>query len=177
MKVFNFRKGKFKMFIDFRLLSTHGPDSGYNEPIFSGDPPSSIEMDAIRHYSYDSKSTSRAFAANVIDADDMAHAGDWLDLSTQPPGNVWLFKHEERDNYRVDRVHSSRKEKAAAVESAPTFSGDPWSDDGHYNTYGNGGYVYVDKRGKLHFKFVISPTQYGYYCTPRPTFLFGIEQE
>ncbi|MEI8350502.1 MAG: fibronectin type III domain-containing protein, partial [Candidatus Omnitrophota bacterium] len=176
---FNFRNKKFKLWVDFRLLSTLSYNTGYASPTFTGNSESSIHMNAIAGASYDNEEIgTHPFDANTINAATMLGAGNWLDLSTQPTGNIWLFKDERRDKYLAAvHVHSSRVERAAAVTIAPTFTGSPWAADGYYNTYGDAGYIYVDNAGKLHFKGRIGPTQYGYYCAARPTFIVGIVTE
>ncbi|MBU2044394.1 MAG: hypothetical protein KJ977_05295 [Candidatus Omnitrophica bacterium] len=193
---FNFRNERFKLWVDFRMFSTLGAStgygygsSGYAGPNFSSDADSFIHMDLLVRAPYDIQGIPEStFYANTINSQTMLGIGSWLDLSTQPAGNVWIFKDERRDKYRVSQVHSSRAERAAAVVSAPNFSYSvpPWCETSpggpcvanyYYNTYGNGGYIYVDNSGELHIGYVISRTKYNYLCSAHPTFLVGITKD
>jgi len=170
---FNFRNQGFRLWVDERLLSTWSPWTGYPAPTFSGDSDGYMHMNAISAWANDVGPVN-SFYANTINTATMLGSGNWLNLSTQPAGDVYIFKDERRERYAVPSVHSSRVERAAAVTIAPTFTGYPWASDGYYNTYGNGAYVYVDNAGELHFRGVLGRTMYGYYCHARPVFMFGI---
>jgi len=177
---FNFRTGgRFKLWVDCRIMATHGVSTGYGDPTFSGDTNSSISMAAITPWAHDIEGPASAFETNTVDSADIAGiTADPLDLSGES-GDVWLFKYEQRDKYRVYNVHTHRSEGAGTIlTSAPTFSGWPYAADRWRNTYGNGGYLYVDGDGELHLKYVVGVTsRHGYYCTGRLTFLIGIQRE
>lgn len=153
----NFKTTRFKLFIDERLLSwiNRGNKPAYEESDMSYgyDINNFANVISINRATYEASSVpDTVFGPSMIDTNTLKTNENILDLSLTS-GNVYIFKDEQRERWAVSTIHSSKSEGFAAITSAPTFAGYPWSPDGYYNTYGNGAYVYIDSNGELHFKY------------------------